>query len=127
MVSRQNWGVVAPVHLFVHMRGTYRIGVFGTLARMVVLFAGSLIAYALLMAGLVLVDGDALINTPLLDEKGIFRVAVMSRKVETLNCPIVYPDMTGMIDMALDLLVARGRRRVATLISVPQQQEVGRL
>ncbi|MDB5324924.1 MAG: hypothetical protein JWM57_493 [Phycisphaerales bacterium] len=77
------------------------------------------------MAGLILVDGDALVNTPLLDEQGIFRVAVMSRKVETLQCPIVYPDMTGMIDTALDLLVARGRRRVATLISVPQQQEVG--
>ncbi|MDB5325248.1 MAG: hypothetical protein JWM57_817 [Phycisphaerales bacterium] len=77
------------------------------------------------MAGLILVDGDIFTNTPLLDEQGIFRVAVMSRKVETLGCPIVYPDMTGMIDRALDLLVARGRRRVATLISVPQDQESG--
>ena len=77
------------------------------------------------MAGLVLVDGDVYKGTPLLDEPGIFRVAVMSARVDSLGCPLVYPDMTGMIDQALDLLVARGRRRVATLISVPQHTENG--
>jgi hypothetical protein len=45
----------APVHLFVHMRGTYRIGVFGTLARMTLLFIGTNIAVALMIAGLVFV------------------------------------------------------------------------
>ena len=38
---------------------------------------------------------------------GIYRAAaVMSRKVDTLKCPIVFPDMTGMVDVALDELVA---------------------
>lgn len=44
--------IIAPIHLFAHMRGAYRIGVAGTLARMAVLFAGSSIAFAALMAGL---------------------------------------------------------------------------
>jgi hypothetical protein len=35
--------LVAPVHLFAHLKGTYGLGVFGTLARMVVLFLGSLV------------------------------------------------------------------------------------
>jgi DNA-binding LacI/PurR family transcriptional regulator/DNA-binding transcriptional regulator YhcF (GntR family) len=77
------------------------------------------------MAGLLLIDGDTFHGTPLLEEKGIFRAAIMSRKVESLACPIVYPDMTGMIDLALDTLVARGRRRVATLITVPVYLEIG--
>ena len=42
----------APAHLFVHMRGTYRIGVFGTLARMTALFFGTTIAVSLLIVGL---------------------------------------------------------------------------
>ena len=45
--------VASPVHLFVHMRRAYRIGPIGTLVRMAILFAGSLVAYAVLMAGLV--------------------------------------------------------------------------
>jgi DNA-binding LacI/PurR family transcriptional regulator len=77
------------------------------------------------MAGLLLIDGDTFNDTPLLDEAGIYRCAVMSRKVETLQCPIVYPDMTGMVDLALDTLVQRGRRRVATLITVGVYGEVG--
>jgi hypothetical protein len=47
--------LIAPVHLFVHMRGTYRTGVIGTLARMFLLFIGSTIAFSLLIAGLVLI------------------------------------------------------------------------
>ena len=39
----------SPVHLFVHLRGTYRLGVFGTLIRMVVLFIGSVIGFTLMM------------------------------------------------------------------------------
>ena len=45
-------GVAAPVHLFVHMRGTYRISVVGTLLRMLLLFFLSLVAVTfLLVAG----------------------------------------------------------------------------
>ena len=72
-----------------------------------------------------LIDGDTFGGTPILDEAGIVRAAIMSRKVGNLNCPIVYPDMTGMIDLALDTLVERGRKRVATLITVGVYQEVG--
>jgi hypothetical protein len=46
---------LAPVHLFVHMRGTYRTGVFGTLIRMFLLFIGTTISVAILFAGLVIV------------------------------------------------------------------------
>jgi hypothetical protein len=41
--------VLAPVHLFVHMRGTYRTSVFGTLVRMFLLFLGSSVAVAILV------------------------------------------------------------------------------
>ena len=47
--------LAAPAHLFVHMRGVYGASVPGTLARMVVLFAGSLLAFAALMTLLVLI------------------------------------------------------------------------
>ncbi|MFI4966728.1 MAG: DUF3667 domain-containing protein [Caulobacterales bacterium] len=46
---------IAPVHLFVHMRGAYRISVIGALLRMAVLFMGSSVAFGMLVAGLVLV------------------------------------------------------------------------
>lgn len=45
--------LAAPVHLFVHMRGTYRISVLGTLARMAMLGVLSAIAFAVLMTGVV--------------------------------------------------------------------------
>lgn len=45
--------LAAPVHLFVHMRGVYRTGVFSTLARMAVLFVGSSIGVGLILLGLV--------------------------------------------------------------------------
>jgi hypothetical protein len=45
----------APAHLFIHMRGTYRTGIFGTLARMTLLFIGTNIVVALMVAGLVFV------------------------------------------------------------------------
>jgi hypothetical protein len=47
--------MLAPMHLFVHMRGAYRISNFGTLIRMSLLFIFSAAAFALLMAGLVVV------------------------------------------------------------------------
>lgn len=47
--------VAAPVHLFVHLKGTYGLGVFGTLARMAVLFAGSLIGLVVAMTALGLI------------------------------------------------------------------------
>ena len=51
--------LAAPVHLFVHMRGVYRTGIVGTLIRMTLLFWGSLIAFTLLMAALVLIGLNA--------------------------------------------------------------------
>jgi len=47
------WG--APVHLFVHMRGVYQTSVIGTLARMLLLFAGSIVVGGLIILGLLLV------------------------------------------------------------------------
>ncbi|MDB5475822.1 MAG: hypothetical protein JWP49_1333 [Phenylobacterium sp.] len=47
--------LLAPVHLFVHMRGTYRTGVFGTLSRMFVLFIGSTVAVSVLLVGLIII------------------------------------------------------------------------
>jgi Protein of unknown function (DUF3667) len=55
----QGWGgsllLASPVHLFVHMRGTYRSSVIGTLIRMALLFLGSSIAFGLLIGALVVV------------------------------------------------------------------------
>lgn len=55
----QGWGgallLASPVHLFVHMRGTYRISTLGTLIRMALLFIGSSIAFSVLIGGLVIV------------------------------------------------------------------------
>jgi hypothetical protein len=45
----------SPVHLFIHLRGAYRIGVFGTLVRMLGLYLGSLVGFTVLMSGLVLI------------------------------------------------------------------------
>jgi hypothetical protein len=53
-----HWSVLllaAPVHLFAHMRGVYRTSVVGTLIRMALLFAASLIGFFVLIVGLVLV------------------------------------------------------------------------
>jgi hypothetical protein len=47
--------LVAPIHLFAHMRGTYRTSVIGALLRMTLLFVGSAIAVGILMLGLMLV------------------------------------------------------------------------
>ena len=77
------------------------------------------------MAGLLLIDADIFVGTPLLDEAGIFRAAVMSSKVELPGCPIIYPDMTGMVDLALDHLLARGRKRVASLCSIGVHEQLG--
>jgi len=52
--------LVPPVHLFVHMRGVYATSVLGTLARMLLLFVGSLVGFVLLMIGLILVGMAAL-------------------------------------------------------------------
>ena len=46
---------LSPVHLFVHMRGTYRSSIFGTLLRMFVLFIGSSVAFGLLVAALFII------------------------------------------------------------------------
>jgi hypothetical protein len=54
-----DWGpwllLLSPVHLFVHMRGTYKISWYGTLIRMFLLFIGSTWAFGFLIVGLLLV------------------------------------------------------------------------
>ncbi len=52
--------LAAPVHLFAHMRGTYRTSVAGTLTRMACLFVVSSVGFALLVAGLLFVGLRAL-------------------------------------------------------------------
>jgi hypothetical protein len=52
--------LAAPVHLFVHMRGTYGTSAIGTLIRMFVLFVGSMIAVLLLITGLLWVGLSAM-------------------------------------------------------------------
>ena len=47
--------LLAPVHLFVHMRGTYRTSVLGTLLRMFLLFVGSWAGFVFLMLALLFV------------------------------------------------------------------------
>lgn len=47
--------LAAPVHLFAHMRGVYRTSVAGSLVRMGVLFAGSVVGFGGLLAALFLV------------------------------------------------------------------------
>ena len=47
--------LASPVHLFVHLKGTYGIGIVGTLARMTMLFVGSLLGFAVALVGLVLI------------------------------------------------------------------------
>jgi hypothetical protein len=51
--------LASPVHLYVHMRGTYGTGRVGTLVRMTVLFVASSVAFVLLMVGLVVVGLNA--------------------------------------------------------------------
>lgn len=45
--------LASPVHLFVHMRGTYGVSIIGTLLRMALLFIGTMVAVAFLMTGLI--------------------------------------------------------------------------
>jgi hypothetical protein len=47
--------ILAPVHLFFHMRRAYGIGPAGALVRMALLFTGSVAGFMVLMTGLVLV------------------------------------------------------------------------
>jgi hypothetical protein len=47
--------LIAPVHLFAHLRGTYGLGVFSTLWRMAVLFVSSIIVLVVALSGLVMI------------------------------------------------------------------------
>jgi Protein of unknown function (DUF3667) len=47
--------LIAPVHLFAHLRGTYGLGVLGALWRMAVLFVSSIIVLVLALSGLVMI------------------------------------------------------------------------
>ncbi|THD63460.1 DUF3667 domain-containing protein [Phenylobacterium sp.] len=54
--SAAAWNVlwVAPVHLFFHMRGTYRTSVVGTLLRMLVLFFASAVQFGVMILAMVM-------------------------------------------------------------------------
>jgi hypothetical protein len=45
---------LSPIHLFLHMRGTYRTSWYGTLLRMFILFIASSIVFGLMIGGLVM-------------------------------------------------------------------------
>ena len=47
--------LAAPVHLFAHLKGTYGLGVFGTLWRMAVLLVGSAALFLVALGGLVMI------------------------------------------------------------------------
>jgi hypothetical protein len=47
--------LASPVHLFLHLKGTYRLGVFGTLSRMLGLFVGSAIGFVFAFVDLILI------------------------------------------------------------------------
>jgi hypothetical protein len=47
--------LAAPVHLFVHLKGSYGLGVFGTLWRMAVLFVGSVVVFLVALGGLFMI------------------------------------------------------------------------
>jgi hypothetical protein len=54
--SAAGWLVLAsPTHLFFHLKGTYRLGVFGTLIRMLLLFIGSAVGFAVIVVALLLI------------------------------------------------------------------------
>ena len=55
---------------------------------------------------------ESLLNTPLMEESGTPRVAIMLPR-PGCQMPAVYPDLCSFMDLALDSLLARGRRRVA--------------
>lgn len=52
--------LASPLHLFVHMKGVYGTGTWGTLVRMAVLFCLSAMAFSLLLATLIIVGLQAL-------------------------------------------------------------------
>jgi hypothetical protein len=47
--------LASPIHLFFHLRGTYGLGVFGALFRVMGLFLGSLVGFVIIMVCLVLI------------------------------------------------------------------------
>ncbi len=52
--------LIAPVHLFAHMRGVYGSSVIGTLLRMILLFVGSLAGFGVLLGVLVWIGLNAM-------------------------------------------------------------------
>jgi hypothetical protein len=54
------WMLLSPVHLFMHMRGFYRLGTVGTLVRMTILASLSLVAFVMMMLVLVVVGLESL-------------------------------------------------------------------
>ena len=55
-LDQVEWALwLSPVHLFAHMRGTYKSSIFGTLLRMFILFIGSSVAFGLLVAALLII------------------------------------------------------------------------
>ena len=54
--------LAAPVHLFVHMRGVYSSSVFGTLARMALLFLASSVALLLMLFVVIVVNLNGMVE-----------------------------------------------------------------
>jgi hypothetical protein len=65
---------------------------------------------------------DCLRNSPLLDEPGIPRVAIMTGS-DTSTIPAVHPDANSFFEMALDHVASRGLRRLAVLVAHGSKQE----
>lgn len=76
------------------------------------------------LAGLMLVNPESLEDVTLLEEPDTCRVAIMGNRVTGMQCPIVYPDMQGMIDLGLDALAKKGRKNLAVLTTVPVYKEI---
>jgi DNA-binding LacI/PurR family transcriptional regulator len=63
---------------------------------------------------------EDLIDSPVLNESGLPRVAIMAEPL-VRQMPVVFPDLGAFIDRALDLILDRGRKRIA--IVTPGHQE----
>jgi DNA-binding LacI/PurR family transcriptional regulator len=71
------------------------------------------------LAGLIFAtQPSALANTPMLQARGVARVAIMKPGWESLGVPAISLDDDSFVSKALDYLAARGRKRVALFAAV---------
>lgn len=79
------------------------------------------------LAGLIFASPPFLLGgTPVLEEPGIPRVAIMERNANLPGLASVHLDGPSFINRALDYLAARGRRRVAMLVGAGEFREAGK-